>query len=158
MTLSNKQNAPDPDALERAIKCFYSHRPEDTEGAKQFIEGAILAGKVKADDHPTDIVNILLLGAREGEYLTVRSLALQLLRNPGRIGTTSAGETLAGALLFAREDWLGSHTWASAAQRVGQAWLKAIVEVEEDFKWMEPPTVLKGDQASFTPHSTPRVR
>ena len=104
MSVSNEQNAALQEALELAIGRYYSHRPEDIEEAKQLVESAIASGKVRAQDHPRDIVNILLLGTRDHEYLTVRSLALELLRDPARFGTTSNGEGLAGALMFSRED------------------------------------------------------
>ena len=71
------------------------------------VEAAIHDGTVAADVDPRDIVNIVLLGVRDEAYLTMRELALEVLRNPERIGTTSTSEGLACALMFARADWLG---------------------------------------------------
>ena len=82
MTLSNKKKR--RSRTGRTIKCYYSDHPEDTEEPKQFIERAILADKVKAHYHLIDIINILLLGIRENEYLSVRSLPREFLRNPER--------------------------------------------------------------------------
>jgi hypothetical protein len=126
------------EGIDRAIKRYYSHRPADIDEARQAIEEAIRAGKVDADVRPADIVNIVCLGAREEEYLIVRALALQVLRSPERVGTTSNSEGLACALLFGRGDWLGNYSWAGAAERVGPEWLKAVVRVEDDFKWLRP--------------------
>jgi hypothetical protein len=129
--------------IERAIKRYYSHRPADLDEAKAAISAAIAAGKVAISDHAYDIVNVCLFGVEDDSYLTVRALALEILRNPQRIGTTSTGEGFAAALLFGRRDWLGSATWAYAAKRVGPEWLNAICKVEDDFKWLQPPIDLK---------------
>ena len=116
MTLSNKKKR--RSRTGRTIKCYCSDHPEDTEEPKQFIERAILADKVKAHDHLIDIINILLLGIRENES----SRSVRCPANSCAIPNDQYRRSLAAALMFGREDWLGSHIWASAAQRVGQAW------------------------------------
>ena len=135
---TSKLTADIQQGIGRAIKRYYSHRAADIDEATQVIEDAIQEGRVAADVYPRDIVNIVLLGVRDDDYLTMRELALEVLRNPERIGTTSTSEGLACALMFARSDWLGSYTWAEAARRVGPEWLKAIVDVENDFRWLRP--------------------
>jgi hypothetical protein len=132
--------------IERAIKRYYSHRPADIDEAKAAIKSAIAAGKVSISHSAYDIVNVCLFGVEDDSYLTVRALALEILRNPQRFGTTSTGEGFAAALLFGRRDWLGSATWAYAAKRVGPEWLNAICKVEDDFKWLQPPIDLKETQ------------
>ena len=129
--------------IEGAIKRYYSHRPADLDEAKAAISAAIAAGKVAISDHAYDIVNVCLFGVEDDSYLTVRALALEILRDPQRFRTTSTGEGFAAALLFGRRDWLGSATWAYAAKRVGAEWLNAICKVEDDFKWLQPPIDLK---------------
>jgi len=148
---TNKLTAEIPEGIDRAIKRYYSHHPVDIDEARQIIKEAIRSGTVAADVHPTDLVNLVLFGDREEAYLTVRKLALEVLRNPERIGTTSNGERLACALMFARADWLEGYSWAAAARRVGDAWLKAIVNVEDDFRWLRPAIYLPSAGAALAP-------
>lgn len=119
--------------IERAIKRYYSHRPADLDQAKAAINAAIAAGKASINDAPYDIVNVCLFGVEDDSYLTVRALALEILRDPQRFRTTSTGEGFAAALLFGRRDWLGSATWAYAAKRVGAEWLNAICKGRPSF-------------------------
>ena len=146
MALSDLMDRASEEALDRALKRYYSHRHDDIVAAKQFIAEEIAAGKVQADRCAYDIVNIVLFSGQDDAYFTVRALALEILRNPARIRTTSTGETLAAALLFGRKAWLGQDTWAYAARRVGADWLEAIVRVERDFGWMAPPIELKASR------------
>lgn len=131
-------------ALDRAIRRYYSHRPKDVEEARRVVVEAIQAGAISPERDPIDLVNECLLGNRDHEYLTVRNLALQILRDPLRIGTMSTGERLAMALLFERPEWLREDSYAWAAQRVRVGWVCAIVNVENDFRWLEPPIVTRG--------------
>lgn len=138
MALSDKMDpATEAAALERVLNRYYSYRRVDILEAKQFIDEEIDAGKVRADMDPCDILNIVFFGMREDAYFLVRELALEILRNPQRINSTSTSEGLAAALLFNRKDWLGDATWAYAAKRVGRDWLEAIVQLETDFHWMK---------------------
>jgi len=132
--------------LERVLARYYSHRKDDILHVMKAFQDAIKAGEIRKNQHPLDLVNEHLFGVRGDAYLTVRALALEILRNPRRIGTTSTGETLAMALLFDRKDWLGDDTWAYAAKRVGVEWLNAIVQIEQDFHWMRPPIKVKKEK------------
>lgn len=129
--------------LQRLLVRFYSHRRKDIEEVSLLIQEGIESGEVAADQDLLDVVSRILMGGRRGTYLQVRALALEVLRDRARFSTTSTGEGLALALLFDRKDWLGTETWAYAAKRVGEDWLNAIIQVEQDFAWMKPPIETK---------------
>lgn len=137
MALSDKMGPASEAALERVLNKYYSPRHADVLEAKQIIDEEIGAGKIKADMDPFDILNLVFFGLRDDAYFVVRGLALEILRNPERVNTTSTSEGLAAALLFDRKEWLGNDTWAYAAKRVGHDWLEAIVQLETDLRWMK---------------------
>lgn len=137
------------DELDWAIRTYFSYRPGDVADAKQVIAKAIGIGETVGDRRPIDLVNACLLGNRSQHYLTVRAWALQILRDPARIGTMSTGERLTMAIMFERTDWLRGESYAGAAQRVGMGLIRAIVEVEGDLRWMEP-SILTRTQHSST--------
>jgi len=116
---------------------YYSHRMEDIQEIVDIVEEAASAGRIASNVSLVDFAKRMLFEGRDDAYFRVRSLALEVLRSPRRFNTTSTGEGLALALLFDRKDWLGDETWAYAAYRVGRGWLEAIVQVEQDFKWMK---------------------
>ena len=74
---------------------FYSHRRKDIGEVSLLIQEAIEAGEIGADQDLLDVVSRILLGGRRGTYLQVRALALEVLRDRTRFGTTSTGEGLA---------------------------------------------------------------
>ena len=121
------------------LMCYYSHRPTDINEVVAIVVEEASAGKLAADVSLIAAVRRLLFEGRDEAYFDIRSLALEVLRSPDRFKTTSTSEGLALALLFDRKDWLGDDTWAYAAKRVGRDWLNAIVQVEQDFKWMKLP-------------------
>lgn len=122
------------DRLDWAIRTYFSNRQKDVADAKQIIADALQSGEVAGEPDPVDLVNEYLLGRRNQAYLTVRAWTLQILRDPGRIGTMSTGERLTMALMFERVDWLRGDTFAGAAQRAGMDLVNAIVRVESDLR------------------------
>jgi hypothetical protein len=128
MPLSPEVSPAMRESIKRAVARYYSHREADIAEATEFIEETIKLGKVDPSERPIDIINVLLLGARHDAYCTVHALALEILRNPERIRTTSTGEGFAAALIFNRDDWFGAYTWAAAAERVGATWLKVCAD------------------------------
>ena len=119
---------------------YYSHRTEDIQEIVDIVGEAASAGRIGPNEGLVDATKRMLFDGRRDAYFQVRALALEVLRDPRRFNTTSTGEGLALALLFDRKDWLDGDTWAYAAYRVGRDWLEAIVQVEQDFKWMKLPT------------------
>lgn len=136
------------DELDWAVRTYFGHRPEDIADAKRIIAEKIESGEAAGHYDAIDLVNQHLLGNRSRDYLSIRAWAIAVLRDPGRIGTMSTGERLAMALMFERPEWLRGDSYAGAAERVGPGLVRAIVQVEADLRWMEPPMVTRPKSAT----------
>lgn len=125
--------------LRAFLRLNYSHRTDDIKRAVGFAQDALASGEIKAHETLIDFAIRSLIGDKDEDYFIIRRLALEVLRNPDRFGTTSISEGCALALIFNRADWLGNATWAYAASRVGSAWLNAIAQVKSDFAALNLP-------------------
>lgn len=60
----------------------------------------------------------------------IKIMAQRVQEDVKRIGVLSTGESLAVAMVLDRKDLLGTYTMLEAANRLGDLWLKASIEVQ----------------------------